>query len=620
MGVKPLVSDENKWEKHLPGSKAFFPSTDSVEGHSGVAARALKMVKTFAWLTALAAIIFAVSMFFFLLASKEMFNKCRPKRIPLSAGNYWFQYEQRPLLTEDANGRNEEKSFPPYELHRISCVWEIQPVVPDARTSATKSRRSLVFFVHGNAGSYTDPSRLRCAMSREANFEVELYAFDFLHQVNIHRGKLIQQQAAFVAQTLESMLRRAALKRLTDYTVLQGAELLKNASTLAKQDGAISVWVVGHSMGGVVARLAVEMLRRSGSSVFIEGIITLNSPHRYPPIFLDDPMLRVYETLWRSQDRNAALNMSRHLSPRLYSVSSGALDLQVEPWLTNLIEPDHEPSSSTMLRTGDPNFCGRTLSHTEALRDQCVVEFITGIIANRSAGVVPTQTDATTMNPLVSIEDSVTLWWAQRSVKSHTLPAFLLSFYTVLVLSVIHPTVSRLMLNGSCSSASRTFGFSWGHHLVMLLRIFTMGGVVIAALLVSIIGHLVLVQLRCCLFPWSEMCSLPWVADDLACSTTTDWGHLPLLLIAWLGPALLGSWMGVVAYYLLRRWLQLSLRMWTVFRSICHSRFCFVCRFLPRRNMWRFFFCYCTLLQWWCVPFPWSSINATLCGLVLYYY
>ncbi|ESL05626.1 hypothetical protein TRSC58_06717 [Trypanosoma rangeli SC58] len=599
MGVKSLVGGESKCEKLLPDSDVVSSSTGSVEGNGGKSTRTLKITRILLWSTLMTAILFVGSMFFFMLASMEVFNKSRPKRISPAAGNYWFQYERRSLLTEDAKGRDEEKHFPPYELHRVTCVWEIQPVVPDTETSATKSRRLLVFFVHGNAGSYMDPSRLSCAMSREANFKGELYAFDFLQQVNIHRGKLIQQQAAFVAQTLESMLRRSALKRLTDYTVLQGIEVLKDRSTLAKQDGAISIWLVGHSMGGVVAHLAVEMLRRSGSSLFVEGIITLNSPHRYPPMFLDDPMLRVYETLWRARDRSAALNLSRQLSPRFYSVSSCELDLQVGPWLTNLMGPDHGTSLGTVLRTCDPNVCERTLSHTDALRDQCVDEFITGIMANRLAGVVPTQTDATTVKPAVFVQDSVTIWWAQMSVRNHTLPAFLLSFYTVLVLSVIHPTVSRLVLNGSCSSAFCIFGFCWGHYLVILLRIFTMGGVVIAALLMGITGHLVLVQFRCCLFSWSEICSLPWIADDLVCSAATDRRHLPLFLIAWFGPALVGSWTGVVAYYLLHRWLQLSLRMWTVFLSICHSRFCFICHFLPRRNVWRHFFLllYCTTVM-----------------------
>ncbi|RNF26994.1 GPI inositol deacylase 2 [Trypanosoma conorhini] len=573
MAFKPLAGGESKGEKPLHGTNVSFSSTASAEGRGGAAVRTRRIARAFVCSSVVATAIFAASMVLFLLASAEMFKKNRPRRISLAAGDYWFVYEKVQLIGEGGSRRSEKEVALPYNLHRVTCVWEIQPTVAGAGTSATKSQRSLVFFVHGNAGSYTDPSRLSCAMSREANFKGELYAFDFLHQANIHRGKLLQQQAAFVAETLASLQRRSVLKRLTDNTVLHGAETLKSRATPENQDGAISIWIVGHSMGGVVARLAVEMLRSSGSSIFIESIITLNSPHRFPPIFLDNSMLSVYKTLWQPPYKNSALNLSRRHSPRFYSVTSGALDLQVEPWLTNLNRTGDGPSTDVMFRTDDPNVCGRVFSHTDALRDHCVVEFLTGVIANRSVREHDVKTSATPVYPTVPTGDSVLLWWAELSVKSHTLPALLLSFYTVLVLSAIHPTVLRLLLQCSSKSAYRVFGFLWWHQLVMLLRITTMGGVVLAALLIGIVGQLLLVQLRCCLLPWSDMCSLPWVADDLVCSAETRWGHLPLLFIAWLGPALLGSWAGVVAYCLLRGWLRLSLRVWTVLRSMCLSRF-----------------------------------------------
>ena len=91
-----------------------------------------------------------------------------------------------------------------------------------------------------------------------------------------------------------------------------------------------SVIVVGHSMGGVVARTMLTMPNYQANS--INTIVTLAAPHARPPVSFDGDMVRIYKGVngyWRhaySQKRAEDNPLSQ---VTLISIAGGSLDTLV---------------------------------------------------------------------------------------------------------------------------------------------------------------------------------------------------------------------------------------------------------------------------------------------------
>jgi glycosylphosphatidylinositol deacylase len=76
------------------------------------------------------------------------------------------------------------------------------------------------------------------------------------------------------------------------------------------------VTLLGHSMGGVVARLAMNDLPN-----LIDAIMTMSTPHALPPVTLSREMDTIYDTL-AAQIYNAS-------APLLFSICGGTADTQI---------------------------------------------------------------------------------------------------------------------------------------------------------------------------------------------------------------------------------------------------------------------------------------------------
>ncbi|EKF32872.1 hypothetical protein MOQ_003272 [Trypanosoma cruzi marinkellei] len=145
------------------------------------------------------------------------------------------------------------------------------------------------------------------------------------------------------------------------------------------------------------------------------------------------------------------------------------------------------------------------------------------------------------------------------------------------------------MANKRSISNHRISCFCWGHQLVLPLRTSTIGGVVIGSLFIGICSRIFFVQIRCFFLPCSYMCALPWVADDISCIYEAGCIHLPSFFVAWLGPALVGSWAGLLVYYIFCGVLRLSLIIWTLLGSCLYKTHLFR-HIWTSGNMWYCFF------------------------------
>jgi len=166
-----------------------------------------------------------------------------------------------------------------------------------------------VLFIPGNAGSFAQVrSMASSAFYQYWNrwFEVPSddmqdvpgptawFSIDFNEDFSAFHGKTLEDQAYYVN------------------------EVVRYLRAMYSRQGNMSVGIVGHSMGGIVARLALTLPNAEPSS--IDTIVTLSTPHAFPPVPFERSMEQVYARI------NAYKNDTM---PLIVSIAGGILDTQL---------------------------------------------------------------------------------------------------------------------------------------------------------------------------------------------------------------------------------------------------------------------------------------------------
>ena len=117
-----------------------------------------------------------------------------------------------------------------------------------------------------------------------------------------------------------------------------------------------SVMIVGHSMGGMVARTMVTMPNYQARS--ISTIITLSAPHARPPVSFDGDIVRTYKgvnTYWRKAHSQqwAQDNPLWHIT--LISIAGGGLDTVVPSDYASIASIVPETHGFTVFTASMPN-------------------------------------------------------------------------------------------------------------------------------------------------------------------------------------------------------------------------------------------------------------------------
>ncbi len=201
-------------------------------------------------------------------------------------------------------------------------------------------------FLPGNAGSYGqvrsvassaalqywahdydqqgDPNAVRPkAQWKHLSGSMDWWTVDFNEDLSAFHGLTLAQQAQFVNEVTGSLL--AHYQQFTNIT---------------------SIPLLAHSMGGVVASLALATGKKNPAPS-ANMLVTLSTPHAYPPVALDRDVDRVYSFLDK-----ASLN-----DTLLISISGGPLDTQIpsDPAALELLpnwDPTRALSSSTTALPG----------------------------------------------------------------------------------------------------------------------------------------------------------------------------------------------------------------------------------------------------------------------------
>ncbi|GLD71676.1 GPI inositol-deacylase [Lates japonicus] len=198
-------------------------------------------------------------------------------------------------------------------------------------TRALKLTGAPVLFLPGNAGSYKQARSLgsvalRKAENMEGGLHFNVFTVDFNEELVALYGGSLLRQTHFLHESIKAILR-----------------LYKHLKTPPQ-----SVVLVGHSMGGVVARALFTLPRFNTKMVSL--IITQASPHLAPVLALDPYLLDFYSAV-RQKWVNQA-NKLRDIT--VLSVGGGYRDYQVRSGLTSLPCPPGDPNKLSLVATAVP--------------------------------------------------------------------------------------------------------------------------------------------------------------------------------------------------------------------------------------------------------------------------
>ena len=212
-----------------------------------------------------------------------------------------------------------------------------------------------VLFIPGNAGSY---KQVRSFASEAAYYyhnsvrhqagpnnvkrPLDFFSVDFNEDFTAFHGQTLLDQAEYLNDAITFIL-----------------SLYHTPSRFLRDSGLpdpVSVIIVGHSMGGVVARTMLTMPNYPSKA--INTIITLAAPHARPPISFDGDIVRTYNGIneyWRraySQER-ATDNPLRHVT--LISIAGGGLDTIVSSDYASLASIVPDTHGFTVFTSSIPN-------------------------------------------------------------------------------------------------------------------------------------------------------------------------------------------------------------------------------------------------------------------------
>jgi len=217
-----------------------------------------------------------------------------------------------------------------------------------------------VLFIPGNMGN-ADQVRSFASYMHNGDDYFQYFALDFNESLSAIHGSLIIQQAIYLNEALQEII--TLYKNYDDYNKIP------------------KIMLIGHSIGGIVARTA--LLLDNHPRCIVSDIIMIGTPNRYPAYSPDSSMEVMYESVnkaWRNSFYNESINCKASASAsrsfdnsddyhdkkivtadykcpvcaakiRLISVSGGDIDILVPPDLTRLEGIAPFPTNSTSAST-----------------------------------------------------------------------------------------------------------------------------------------------------------------------------------------------------------------------------------------------------------------------------
>lgn len=170
---------------------------------------------------------------------------------------------------------------------------------------------------------------------------LDFFTVDFNEDITAFHGQTLLDQAEYLNEAIRYIL-----------------SLYSDPMRFAREShlpDPTSVLILGHSMGGVVAR--AMLVQPNFQSNSINTIITLSAPHARPPVTFDGRIVQIYDeinTYWRQaySQKWASNNPLWHVT--LVSIAGGSLDTVVPSDYASIQSLVPETHGFTVFTTGIP--------------------------------------------------------------------------------------------------------------------------------------------------------------------------------------------------------------------------------------------------------------------------
>ncbi|KAK2732379.1 GPI inositol deacylase [Myotisia sp. PD_48] len=215
-------------------------------------------------------------------------------------------------------------------------VFIVDPYYPEERGVDEYSEEDIgltgvpVLFLPGNAGSYRQGRSLASEASlyfhhvlqydqdriKTGTRSLDFFMADFNEDMAAFHGQTILDQAEYVNDALAYIL-----------SLYHDPRRIRRNSDLPDP---VSVILIGHSMGGIVARTVLTMENYQTNSV--NTIITMSTPHARPPVSFDSDLVHTYKQInsyWREAYSQRWANNNPLWHVTLISIAGGGGDTVV---------------------------------------------------------------------------------------------------------------------------------------------------------------------------------------------------------------------------------------------------------------------------------------------------
>ncbi|KAL9095227.1 MAG: hypothetical protein Q9165_002483 [Trypethelium subeluteriae] len=213
-----------------------------------------------------------------------------------------------------------------------------------------------VLFIPGNAGSYKQVRPLAAEAAnyfhdvlrhdgnalRDGKRTLDFFSVDFNEDITAFHGQTLLDQAEYLNDAISFIL-----------------SLYHDPNRSVRETGLpdpSSVMIIGHSMGGVVARTMLTMPNYQTSS--INTIVTLSAPHSRPPVSFDGEIVKTYSDVnsyWRKAHSQKWANKNPLWHVTLVSITGGALDTMVPSEYASLASIVPETHGFTVFTSSIPD-------------------------------------------------------------------------------------------------------------------------------------------------------------------------------------------------------------------------------------------------------------------------
>ncbi|RDL35708.1 uncharacterized protein BP5553_06320 [Venustampulla echinocandica] len=220
----------------------------------------------------------------------------------------------------------------------------------------TKVKGVPVLFIPGNAGSY---KQVRPIAAEGANYfhdvlrhdsaaieagarNLDFFTVDFNEDITAFHGQTMLDQAEYLNEAVAYILSMYHDPRRSE----RDPDLPDPTSVI----------ILGHSMGGIVARTMLIMPNYQANS--INTIVTMSAPHARPPVSFDADIVRTYREIndyWRQAYSQKWANNNPLWHVTLISIAGGGLDTVVPSDYANLESLVPETHGFTVFTSSVPN-------------------------------------------------------------------------------------------------------------------------------------------------------------------------------------------------------------------------------------------------------------------------